>query len=73
MANMSYCRFENTYRDLLDCADNMDNIQNKNEYNYMLRLVNVCREIIDTYEQHNMGEDWDGEEYNGEEDEDNDE
>ena len=24
MANMSYCRFENTYNDLIDCIENMD-------------------------------------------------
>jgi len=26
MANMSYCRMENTYRDLLDCYNNMDGV-----------------------------------------------
>jgi len=25
MANMSYCRFENTVKDLRDCADHIDN------------------------------------------------
>ena len=24
MANMSYCRFQNTYLDLLDCANNLN-------------------------------------------------
>jgi len=60
MGNMSYCRFENTYRDLLDCSRNMFNIESKSEHDYMIRLVDVCRDIIDTYEMNKLGE-WDGE------------
>jgi len=57
MPNMSYCRFENTYRDLLDCYENMNNINGESEKNYMRRLVDICKEIIDEYELNKMSED----------------
>ena len=50
MANMSYCRFENTYRDLLDCYHNMNNDKSDDEQAYMRRLVDVCKDIVDEYE-----------------------
>jgi hypothetical protein len=50
MANMSYCRFENTYRDLLDCLDNINEQLSKSEAGYRESLVNVCKEIINEYE-----------------------
>lgn len=56
MANMSYCRFENTYRDLLDCLNNMNNKLSEREAGYKERLVDVCREIIDEYELNKMSE-----------------
>ena len=50
MANMSYCRFENTYRDLLDCYHNINESLSKSEHNYRERLVNLCQEILDEYD-----------------------
>ena len=47
---MSYCRFENTYRDLLDCLDNINEQLSKSEAGYRESLVNVCKEIINEYE-----------------------
>ena len=29
MGNMSYCRFENTYRDLMDCWENYEDSQDE--------------------------------------------
>ena len=50
MANMSYCRFENTYRDLMDCYDNMENpISSNEEINYRKQLIKLCQEIVDQY------------------------
>ena len=57
MANMSYCRFENTYRDLLDCYHNMNNDKSDDEQAYMRRLVDVCKDIVDEYELMKMSED----------------
>ena len=71
MPNMSYCRFENTYRDLLDCSRNMDNITSKSEHDYMRRLIDVCEDIIDTYKMNNLAE-WNETEYGDNDENDND-
>ena len=57
MSNMSYCRFENTYRDLLDCYRAMDDEKSEREQDYMHRLVDVCRDIIEEYELNEMSQD----------------
>ena len=52
MANMSYCRFENMYRDLRDCHEAMEsgeNISNR-ERDYMLSLLKLCKDIADESE-----------------------
>lgn len=46
MPNMSYCRFENTYRDLLDCQENMADELSDSEKKYREKLVTLCREIV---------------------------
>jgi len=56
MPNMSYCRFENTYRDLLDCLDNMNEQLSKSEAGYKESLVDICREIINEYELNKMSD-----------------
>ena len=54
MGNMSYCRFENTYKDLIDCqealqdADGVDNLEeDSNEYErpYIKKLIDLCKDI----------------------------
>lgn len=51
MANMSYCRFENTSRDLEDCVDAIHNgkIYNLNNYERkgLIRLVELATEIVE--------------------------
>lgn len=37
MANMSYCRFENTYGDLLDCYENMEDTDDLSSYEVSAR------------------------------------
>lgn len=61
MANMSYCRFENTYRDLVDCAQAMNETLSEREHKYKEKLVNVCQEIIEEYELNKMSNEEDGE------------
>lgn len=47
MSNMSYCRFENTYNDLGDCANHIDDMDlSKTEARYRKRLVEQCQQII---------------------------
>lgn len=50
MANMSYCRFENTSRDLADCYENMD--AEGLSYAERLarwRLIRTCLKIAGDY------------------------
>ena len=66
---MSYCRFENTYKDLLDCLNAMNNELSEREAGYRERLVDVCKEIIDEYELNKMSEEedeWDDKDNNDE-------
>ena len=49
MANMSYCRFENTYRDLIDCYDNLNSSLSENESHYRECLVELCKSIIEEF------------------------
>ena len=40
MANMSYCRFENTYHDLIDCFDNIWNeAENERDERYRKNMI----------------------------------
>ena len=51
MANMSYCRFENTLRDLRDCYNNMNNNDlSPDEWSYRKELILTCKDIIHDYE-----------------------
>ena len=51
MANMSYCRFENTLRDLQDCYANMDNDGlSKSEFYKRRLMVELCMSIANEYD-----------------------
>lgn len=48
MANMSYCRFQNTLRDLRDCYENWPNDEkdlSEGERKAKNRLLKLCKEI----------------------------
>ena len=54
MANMSYCRFENTYSDLADCVgalENMSDIEelSESEKRNARGLFYLCEEYIEAY------------------------
>ena len=57
MSNMSYCRFENTYNDLRDCQEELDNNsvedleKHANEYEkpYIRKLVELCKRIAEEH------------------------
>jgi hypothetical protein len=56
MANMSYCRFDNTVGDLKDCRDSMDDSDlSEAETKARARLIELCCEIARDY-----GEEGDG-------------
>jgi len=49
---MSYCRFENTFKDLEDCYEAMgrgiDNLS-ESEKKYFERMVDLCKNIADDF------------------------
>lgn len=49
MPNMSYCRFENTLRDLKDCVDHLDDCLSESECDYRETLIALCVEIALDY------------------------
>ena len=51
MSNMSYCRFENIYKDLLQCQEALDDEEklSKTETKFKYRLIKICREIASEY------------------------
>jgi len=54
MANMSYCRFENTYHDLLDCFENIEQeAENMRDERYRVRLILLMKENMDLIEDLN--------------------
>ena len=55
MPNMSYCRFENTLRDLIDCRDNWDDVADEDlssdyERRSKQRLKKVILEMASWWE-----------------------
>jgi hypothetical protein len=49
MANMSYCRFENTYKDLIDCLEHIhDKAPNDRDEGYRKKLIDLLTDE-DTY------------------------
>jgi hypothetical protein len=57
MANMSYCRFQNTYNDLIDCYDNLNGSLSESEKRYRERLVELCQSIVDEFNPSCQNED----------------
>ena len=50
MSNMSYCRFENTARDLQDCLDAIQNgeindLGSQYEVDALEELLDLCKEV----------------------------
>lgn len=52
MPNMSYCRFENTYRDLVDCETALSDggKLSDQEAGYAFRLVKLCQMIVEQFD-----------------------
>lgn len=57
MANMSYCRFENTNRDLADCVDALDRIVNdgesisEREWRYAKAMRDWCERFLEIFDE----------------------
>jgi hypothetical protein len=56
MANMSYCRFENTLHDLADCVNALDGVVydgesiSEREWKHAKRMKEWCERFIETFE-----------------------
>jgi hypothetical protein len=49
MANMSYCRFENTYNELIDCMENLNkSAENERDERYRIRLIELMIDIVNS-------------------------
>ena len=54
MANMSYCRFENTLHDLADCVNALEGVAYEgksiyeSEWKYAKRMKEWCERFVDT-------------------------
>jgi len=52
MANMSYCRFENTFNDLIDCFDNIwEEAENERDERSRKRMIQFLKERIEEIEE----------------------
>lgn len=51
MANMPYCRFENTVEDLQDCFDNFDDDLESPEKEARRKLYALCEKIVSWYDK----------------------
>jgi len=48
---MSYCRFENTYNDLIDCIENLNKpASNERDERYRKRLIELIIETVESGE-----------------------
>jgi len=50
MASMSYCLFENTLGDLMECLDQLGSVRNEYDAPYRIELIEVCKEIVEKAE-----------------------
>jgi hypothetical protein len=57
MPNMSYCRFENTLRDLQDCKEALDEqgveriVASDYEKPNVRKLIELCKDIVDSHDE----------------------
>ena len=54
MANMSYCRFENTYSDLSDCVCALNDGKeiSEREMYYATNMCKLCEEFIEAFDSY---------------------
>ena len=47
---MSYCRFENTYHDLLDCLQNLTEETNDRDERFRKRMIDILVQMVEMCE-----------------------
>lgn len=54
MSNMSYCRFENTTQDMIDCIEHIEDFcfdkSSEIEINAYYKFLNLCKYVVNNYE-----------------------
>lgn len=67
MSNMSYCRFENTTKDIADCIDALNendwdiekmikDASSKYEAVSMKRFIRLCKQVVEGFEDQDIDE-----------------
>ena len=54
MANMSYCRFQNTYPDLWDCYEHWEDRLEEDEQDEQkarIKLLKLCKTIVENFSE----------------------
>ena len=51
MANMSYCRMENTAQDLQDVYENWEEADSESELKHREKILTLCRRIINAFDE----------------------
>lgn len=61
MANMSYCRFENTIGDLRDCVEAIDtgDCLSEREAKFAKKMVQVCKDFLKAVKENGIHADED--------------
>jgi hypothetical protein len=58
MSNMSYCRFQNTLKDMNDCAGHVDDELGGAEFKARKKLVELCRELAENFKDVDLDEEY---------------
>jgi hypothetical protein len=58
MANMSYCRFENTIGDFHDCLANFDKKASTSEHDFRVEMAELIADIAFQFESRDEFLDW---------------
>lgn len=56
MSNMSYCRFQNTLEDLMDCQEYFDKRLSGDEMYARRKMLRICKQIAKEYDLDNLPE-----------------
>lgn len=55
MGNMTYCRFQNTHKDLRDCQEHFDDQDlSREEYRARIMIYEICKYIVDSFEKEDL-------------------
>ena len=49
MSNMSYCRMENTFHDLMDCYEGWQDAESESELKYRDKILRLAKDIVEEY------------------------